>query len=104
MRARAEYKKKIELRSAGILENLKAERKGRTTILIAHRITTIEHMDKVIFVEDGSVVDVSSHAELVSRCPKYAEMVEMQRLEDERKASSGQREHKHATIDRREGA
>ena len=87
-----------------ILENLKAERKGRTTILIAHRITTIEHMDKVIFVEDGSVVDVGSHAELVSRCPKYAEMVEMQRLEDERKASSGQREHKHATIDRREGA
>lgn len=85
-----------------ILENLKKERKGRTTILIAHRITTIEHMDKIIFLEDGNVVDVGSHQELIERCPKYAEMVEMQRLEDERNATSGQREHKHQTIDRRE--
>ncbi len=67
-----------------ILENLKRERQGRTTILIAHRITTIEHMDKIIYIEDGSIVDVGTHAELVGRCPKYAEMVEMQRLEDEK--------------------
>ena len=68
-----------------ILENLRRERAGRTTILIAHRITTIEHMDKIIYIDDGSIVDVGTHQELISRCPSYAEMVEMQRLEDERK-------------------
>ena len=71
-----------------ILDNLKRERKGRTTILIAHRITTIEHMDKIIYIEDGSIVDVGNHQELIARCPRYAEMVEMQRLEDEKKAGS----------------
>ena len=68
-----------------ILENLKETRKGKTTILIAHRITTIEHMDKIIFLDDGKVVDVGTHEELYARCPAYQEMVEMQRLEDERK-------------------
>ena len=68
-----------------ILDNLRKERAGRTTILIAHRITTIEHMDKIIYIEDGAVVDVGTHQELIDRCPSYAEMVEMQRLEDERK-------------------
>jgi len=68
-----------------ILENLRTTRKGRTTILIAHRITTVRHMDKIIFIDDGRVVDVGGHEELIARCPAYAEMVELQRLEDERK-------------------
>ena len=42
-------------------------------------------MDKIIYIEDGAVVDVGTHQELIDRCPSYAEMVEMQRLEDERK-------------------
>ena len=68
-----------------ILDNLKRTRAGKTTILIAHRITTIEHMDKIIFIDDGRLVDVGNHKELSERCPAYAEMVAMQRLEDERK-------------------
>lgn len=68
-----------------ILENLKRTRAGKTTILIAHRITTIENMDKIIFVDDGKIVDVGTHKELCERCPEYIKMVELQRLEDERK-------------------
>jgi len=68
-----------------IIDNLKSSRQGKTTILIAHRISTIEHMDKIVFVDDGEIVDVGSHKELSERCPAYAEMVEMQRLEDEKK-------------------
>ena len=68
-----------------ILENLRKERAGKTTILIAHRITTIEHMDKIIYIEDGEIVDVGTHHELQARCKRYAQMVELQRLEDERK-------------------
>ncbi len=68
-----------------IIENLRKTRAGKTTILIAHRISTIEKMDKIIFVDDGHIVDVGTHKELQGRCPAYAEMVEMQRLQDERK-------------------
>ena len=67
-----------------IIENLRATRKGKTTILIAHRISTVENMDKIIFVDDGRVVAVGSHAELYDTCPDYKTMVELQKLEEER--------------------
>lgn len=66
-----------------ILENLLKERNGRTTILIAHRISTVERMDKIIFVEDGRVEAVGSHDELCETCEAYRRMVELQRLEEE---------------------
>ena len=66
-----------------ILDNLRREREGKTTILIAHRISTVERMDKIIYIEDGQIVDVGSHEELCERCEDYRRMVELQRLEDE---------------------
>lgn len=66
-----------------IIRNLRENRKGRTTILIAHRVTTVERMDKIIFVEDGRVLAVGTHKELLDRCREYRETVELQRLEDE---------------------
>ena len=68
-----------------ILSNLEALRKGKTTILIAHRVSTIQNMDKIVFVDDGNVLDVGSHDELYARCEEYRKAVELQRLEDERK-------------------
>jgi len=65
-----------------ILENLRNIRQGKTTILIAHRITTIEKMDKIIFIDDGTVVAVGTHEELCRTCPDYNTMVELQRLDD----------------------
>ena len=66
-----------------ILENLRNIRSGKTTILIAHRISTIESMDKIIFIDDGHLVDVGSHDELYERCEAYHNMVELQKLDDE---------------------
>lgn len=66
-----------------ILENLKEKRVGKTTVIIAHRITTIKNADKIIIVNEGQVLDVGTHAELLSRCDFYQDMVERQRLEDE---------------------
>ena len=63
-----------------ILDNLRETRKGKTTILIAHRITTIENMDKIIFIDDGNIQDVGSHTELYERCRAYRNTVELQRL------------------------
>ncbi len=75
-----------------ILENLRRERAGKTTILIAHRISTIESMDKIVFLDDGRVVAVGTHEQLLAECAEYRTMVELQRLDDERHASSGHEE------------
>ncbi len=66
-----------------ILENLRRTRAGRTTILIAHRISTIEKMDKIIFVEDGRIEAVGRHEELYASSAAYRKMVDLQRLEEE---------------------
>lgn len=64
-----------------ILGNLKS-RAGRTTILIAHRISTVEQMDKIIFVDDGEIRAVGPHHELYETCAEYRKMVDLQRLEE----------------------
>ncbi len=66
-----------------ILENLRETRKGKTTILIAHRISTIRNMDKLIYVENNRIADVGTHEELYERCPGYRKMVNLQKLEEE---------------------
>jgi len=66
-----------------ILENLHATRAGKTTILIAHRISTIEQMDKILFVDDGRLAAVGSHAELYASNAAYRNMVDLQKLEEE---------------------
>ncbi len=66
-----------------ILSALKETGEGRTTILIAHRISTVEQMDKIVFVEDGTVRAVGKHTELYETCEEYRKMVDLQKLEDE---------------------
>ncbi|MBP3660123.1 MAG: ABC transporter ATP-binding protein [Oscillospiraceae bacterium] len=66
-----------------ILRGLRETRAGRTTILIAHRISTIESMDKILFIDEGRLVDMGTHAQLLDRCPDYRKMVELQKLEEE---------------------
>ena len=66
-----------------ILENLRTTREGKTTILIAHRISTIEKMDKVLFIEDGRVAAFGKHDELYNTCQAYQKMVDLQKLEEE---------------------
>ena len=66
-----------------ILANLKNVRKDKTTLIIAHRISTIKNADKIIIIDDGAIIDVGSHDELLERCDFYVDMVERQKLEDE---------------------
>ena len=66
-----------------ILQNLRDTRAGKTTILIAHRISTIENMDKVLFIEDGQLAAFGTHPELYRTCPAYRKMVDLQKLEEE---------------------
>ncbi len=70
-----------------ILGNLHATRAGKTTILIAHRISTIAGMDKILFIDEGRLVAVGKHDELYTSCPAYRKMVDLQKLEEEGGAS-----------------
>ncbi|MBR4726191.1 MAG: ABC transporter ATP-binding protein [Lachnospiraceae bacterium] len=64
-----------------ILENLKTDRKGKTTIIIAHRITTIQNADKIMVIDDGKVAELGSHDELMKLGGIYARLYEKQQLE-----------------------
>ena len=66
-----------------ILHNLRETREGKTTILIAHRISTIESMDKIIFIDEGKLLAIGKHEELLETCEEYRKMVDLQKLEEE---------------------
>ena len=66
-----------------ILGNLKETRAGKTTILIAHRISTIEQMDKILFIDEGKLVAAGTHTDLYANCKEYQKMVDLQKLEEE---------------------
>jgi ATP-binding cassette, subfamily B, bacterial MsbA len=52
--------------------------KGRTTLVIAHRLSTVRHADKIVVVEGGRIVEVGSHAELIQKGGNYRRLYEIQ--------------------------
>lgn len=64
-----------------ILHNLKQNRAGKTTILIAHRISTIQNADIIMVLEDGKAKEIGSHTELMQLNGIYHNMFEKQQLE-----------------------
>jgi len=66
-----------------VISNLRELRKGKTTIIIAHRISTIKSSDQIIFIENGEVMAKGTHEELLQSCELYRKMVIHQRLEAE---------------------
>ncbi|MEG0012889.1 MAG: ABC transporter ATP-binding protein [Cellulosilyticaceae bacterium] len=66
-----------------ILSNLKKVRVGKTNILIAHRISTVKHADKIIVLENGKIVEAGNHETLLAKEGIYSEMNNQQKLEEE---------------------
>jgi ATP-binding cassette subfamily B protein len=64
-----------------ILEALRNERKGRTTIIISHRVSTIKYVDKILVLDKGKMLEYGSPEELVSTGGYYSRMASFQRLE-----------------------
>lgn len=64
-----------------IISNLRKIRKGRTTLMIAHRISTVKNLDKIILIEAGRIIGLGTHKELLKTNTTYQEMVKLQTLE-----------------------
>jgi ATP-binding cassette subfamily B protein len=66
-----------------ILNNIRKIRQGKTTILIAHRVSTIQSMDKIALIDEGKLIAFGTHEELMKSSEMYKQIVDLQRLEDE---------------------
>jgi ATP-binding cassette subfamily B protein len=69
-----------------ILEGLAGAMRGRTVILISHRVSTVRQADRIVVLEHGRVVEQGTHAELVSAGGYYADLSQKQMLEEELEA------------------
>ena len=66
-----------------ILQSLSAIMRGRTTILISHRVSTVRHADRIFVIEQGRVAESGRHLELIARGGYYADLYQKQLLEEE---------------------
>lgn len=66
-----------------ILSNIGKHRQGKTTLLIASRVSTVQKLDKILVMNDGRVEAFGTHKELLKTSSTYKHMVELQRLENE---------------------
>lgn len=73
-----DYKTDVKLR-----KTLREEMAGVTTIIVAQRIATILNADKIIVMNEGKIVGIGKHQELLETCPTYLEIAESQLSEEE---------------------
>ncbi len=68
-----------------ILERVMAERKGRTTVIVSHRVSALRNADRILVLEDGELVQSGTHEELMERTDGiYAEIARLQAYESGR--------------------
>jgi ATP-binding cassette subfamily B protein len=61
-----------------IMENLQEFFKGRTVVIVAHRLSTVKHADKIVVLENGKVIEEGDHSSLAQKKGKYYELVKNQ--------------------------
>jgi len=67
-----------ELRVQQALDRLMV---NRTTVVVAHRLSTVQHADRIVYIEGGRVIEQGTHAELIKKNGKYAALVALGNLE-----------------------
>lgn len=71
-----------------ILENLKEERSGKTTIITAHRLSAIVHADLIIVMDNGKIIERGTHDQLIAQNGWYKETYNTQQLEEKMKGGN----------------
>lgn len=71
-----------------ILENLKEERSGKTTIITAHRLSAIVHADLIIVMDNGKIIERGTHDQLIAQEGWYKETYNTQQLEEKMKGGN----------------
>ena len=71
-----------------ILENLKEERSGKTTIITAHRLSAIVHADLIIVMDNGKIIERGTHDQLIAQDGWYKEIYNTQQLEEKMKGGN----------------
>jgi len=71
----------------GILRSLRDHARGRTTILVSHRVSSVRDADLILVLDDGRIAERGRHDELVALGGRYAQLARAQQLEDELEAS-----------------
>ena len=66
-----------------ILQYVHKTRRNQTTIIVAHRISTVKDLDKIVIIEDGRIIAEGNHTELLQNSKEYQEMVLLQQLDEE---------------------
>jgi ATP-binding cassette subfamily B protein len=62
-----------------ILAELKRLRRGQTTLLVSHRVSTARHSDRIVMMDEGRIIEIGTHEELLARGGAYAELERIQR-------------------------
>ena len=66
-----------------IIENIKKTRKGKTNIIVAHRISAVRHADKIVVLDNGKILNSGTHEELLECCDWYKQLDDYQNKEVE---------------------
>ncbi len=68
---------------AAIIENIRTERSGKTTIITTHRLSAVQHADWILVMDEGAVIEEGTHDQLIQKGGWYAEQFERQQGESE---------------------